>query len=134
MSFDCCASCSAELRVTCPTCGKSVRVVAGKIAPHEVGRCTGSHMEYRSCPGGGKSPQVRYRLKFDHVGGGYKAGEIGVEMANDYSEKYAYKLDFGVVLTREGEFDGPDVPAFLRGIKAWRRVYYFLAHEVERCP
>jgi hypothetical protein len=61
MGFDRCVGCNQDLRVTCPVCGKSVRVVDGKLAPHEAGRCTGSHMEYRSCPGGGKTAQVRLR-------------------------------------------------------------------------
>lgn len=46
--------CGGEPRIICPRCRRLVRVVAGKIAGHEVAHCTGSHMEYKQCPQAGK--------------------------------------------------------------------------------
>ncbi len=45
--------CGRERRAECPGCGKFVRVENGKLAAHEHGFCTGSHMLYRSCPKSG---------------------------------------------------------------------------------
>lgn len=43
--------CGREKRAACPKCGKFVGVAKGRYASHETSHCTGSHMEYKTCPG-----------------------------------------------------------------------------------
>jgi hypothetical protein len=50
----CCSTCHQELRVPCPSCRRTVRIVDGRVASHEYGYCTGSHIEWKTCPGSTK--------------------------------------------------------------------------------
>ena len=43
--------CGREKRAACPKCGKFVGVAKGRYVSHETSHCTGSHMEYKTCPG-----------------------------------------------------------------------------------
>jgi hypothetical protein len=70
----------------------------------------------------------RFRVKANDFAGRWRAGEIGEELANDMPEKYAHKLDFGIVPIPEG------TELFGKPLRRWRRVFYFYADEVERLP
>lgn len=51
---DTCPCCSQVLHVLCPDCGRQVRVEGGKYVAHERMVIPGSHIEWKSCPRGGK--------------------------------------------------------------------------------
>ncbi len=63
---------------------------------------------------------VRVRLLCDDPGGRFASGEDGVLLANDYPEKYAWK-----VLLRG------TTASFLDGVSEWVRVFYFYHDEIE---
>ncbi len=69
------------------------------------------------------SAERRWRVLTTAADRRWVAGEIGVELPNDFAEKYAYKLDLGTVKTHYTLLGQP--------ITQYRRVFYFHANEVE---
>lgn len=51
---DRCQHCQQVLHVECPDCGKSVKLINGKYAPHDRFTVQGSHVEWKACAAGGK--------------------------------------------------------------------------------
>ena len=67
---------------------------------------------------------TRYRIKIDDAAGRWKAGEVGVEIVNDFPEKYDHKLYLGTKQT-------PGTVLFSRPLACWQRIFYFHDDEIE---
>lgn len=65
---------------------------------------------------------MKAKTLYDDPLGRWKAGEIGEILINDYSEKYDYFVDFGVV-------EAPDI--ITQEPTLYVRQYYFYAYELE---
>jgi hypothetical protein len=67
-----------------------------------------------------------YRVLITDPGRRFRAGEVGVELPNDYPEKYDHKLKL------HDEGPTPDFPLLRSLVEG--RVFYFRKDEVKRVP
>ena len=50
-----CGMCGQRWHVDCPSCGRRVALVDGKVVAHERSMVLGSHVEWSSCKSSGKT-------------------------------------------------------------------------------